>query len=124
MRWAPALLMRSSFHCFSSTPSGIAVPGCSRSLPTNPSRDIDMYRTTSRMTPHDPLVTASVGRGSSGSHTGSSTAVDARRRGPRGDRKSTRLNSSHTVISYAVFCLKKKKKKHIKQYKYKEILKK
>src|SRR5438034_3581856 len=27
------------------------------------------------------------------------------------DRKSTRLNSSHTVISYAVFCLKKKKKK-------------
>src|SRR5215211_5667849 len=31
------------------------------------------------------------------------------------DRKSTRLNSSHTVISYAVFCLKKKKtkQKHI-----------
>src|SRR5476649_2245119 len=28
------------------------------------------------------------------------------------DRKSTRLNSSHTVISYAVFCLKKKKKKY------------
>src|SRR5437588_9236642 len=28
-----------------------------------------------------------------------------------GDRKSTRLNSSHTVISYAVFCLKKEKKK-------------
>src|SRR5438132_10308489 len=27
------------------------------------------------------------------------------------DRKSTRLNCSHTVISYAVFCLKKKKKK-------------
>src|SRR5256885_10937698 len=31
--------------------------------------------------------------------------------GPQhGDRKSTRLNSSHLVISYAVFCLKKKKK--------------
>src|SRR5260221_2556893 len=28
---------------------------------------------------------------------------------PPADRKSTRLNSSHTVISYAVFCLKKKK---------------
>src|SRR5438132_3915320 len=28
------------------------------------------------------------------------------------DRKSTRLNSSHTVISYAVFCLKKKKANH------------
>src|SRR5438034_6444743 len=31
------------------------------------------------------------------------------------DRKSTRLNSSHTVISYAVFCLKKKKKKYLKK---------
>src|SRR5438132_9204950 len=31
------------------------------------------------------------------------------------DRKSTRLNSSHTVISYAVFCLKKKKNKNITQ---------
>src|SRR5256885_7320514 len=30
-----------------------------------------------------------------------------------GDRKSTRLNSSHLVISYAVFCLKKKKKKQL-----------
>src|SRR5438270_1997182 len=30
---------------------------------------------------------------------------------PRRDRKSTRLNSSHSQISYAVFCLKKKKKK-------------
>src|SRR5260221_8233710 len=33
----------------------------------------------------------------------------ARRELPHRDRKSTRLNSSHTVISYAVFCLKKKK---------------
>src|SRR2546430_11015268 len=30
-------------------------------------------------------------------------------RGGAGDRKSTRLNSSHSQISYAVFCLKKKK---------------
>src|SRR5436190_7409500 len=30
------------------------------------------------------------------------------------DRKSTRLNSSHTVISYAVFCLKKKKSQYMK----------
>src|SRR5689334_24228717 len=40
---------------------------------------------------------------------------DGARRGicraaPLGDRKSTRLNSSHSSISYAVFCLKKKKK--------------
>src|SRR5258708_9066369 len=40
-------------------------------------------------------------------------SLDPPRRGPRlgrrGDRKSTRLNSSHQIISYAVFCLKKKK---------------
>src|SRR5258708_8457487 len=34
-----------------------------------------------------------------------------RQRHPLQDRKSTRLNSSHQIISYAVFCLKKKKKK-------------
>src|SRR2546426_8305753 len=35
----------------------------------------------------------------------------------RKDRKSTRLNSSHLVISYAVFCLKKKKKNNVnKEY--------
>src|SRR5256885_7337112 len=39
----------------------------------------------------------------------SPVARDAR--GASQDRKSTRLNSSHLVISYAVFCLKKKKKK-------------
>src|SRR5256885_13190446 len=33
--------------------------------------------------------------------------------GAKPDRKSTRLNSSHLVISYAVFCLKKKKTDHI-----------
>src|SRR5258707_13006025 len=34
----------------------------------------------------------------------------------RTDRKSTRLNSSHANISYAVFCLKKKKKRTTEQY--------
>src|SRR5215467_8331160 len=38
----------------------------------------------------------------------------------RRDRKSTRLNSSHLVISYAVFCLKKKKKKKITKKKIKK----
>src|SRR2546427_5806304 len=33
--------------------------------------------------------------------------------GSEGDRKSTRLNSSHSQISYAVFCLKKKKTKTV-----------
>src|SRR5688572_31321934 len=37
-------------------------------------------------------------------------ATAQRRGGPPLDRKSTRLNSSHSQISYAVFCLKKKKK--------------
>src|SRR5690606_41033302 len=39
------------------------------------------------------------------------TPVQKRRRPAPLDRKSTRLNSSHVKISYAVFCLKKKKKK-------------
>src|SRR5207302_7483126 len=38
-------------------------------------------------------------------------ADDRQERRAHGDRKSTRLNSSHVKISYAVFCLKKKKKK-------------
>src|SRR5687768_18218240 len=40
--------------------------------------------------------------------------ADALARNDRIDRKSTRLNSSHGYISYAVFCLKKKKKNTIK----------
>src|SRR2546430_8779711 len=39
-------------------------------------------------------------------------AFPGRQRIGRQDRKSTRLNSSHSQISYAVFCLKKKKNKH------------
>src|SRR3989440_4434852 len=37
--------------------------------------------------------------------------ISSRRRHTRSDRKSTRLNSSHDQISYAVFCLKKKKRR-------------
>src|SRR5689334_24469262 len=47
------------------------------------------------------------------------TREGAGERGPAGDRKSTRLNSSHSSISYAVFCLKKKKLKenaHVEAY--------
>src|SRR6266536_5679581 len=40
--------------------------------------------------------------------------IPFREPGPRLDRKSTRLNSSHEWISYAVFCLKKKKRTHEK----------
>src|SRR5688500_19247751 len=67
--------------------------------------------------PGDRLVVARVSR--SLGRTGGQRMKDALQlvehvaAGARGerDRKSTRLNSSHLVISYAVFCLKKKKKK-------------
>src|SRR5437660_3043378 len=48
--------------------------------------------------PHNVVSTKKVGNG--------------RRARCRRDRKSTRLNSSHVAISYAVFCLKKKKQNH------------
>src|SRR2546426_5083425 len=48
--------------------------------------------------------------GQSGDREHEPDAGEPERRTGR-DRKSTRLNSSHLVISYAVFCLKKKKKK-------------
>src|SRR5207253_9933588 len=56
-------------------------------------------------------------RGSAGrlAHAGGARG-GGRAAGGGGDRKSTRLNSSHVAISYAVFCLKKKKKN--KQQKY------
>src|SRR5258708_24539893 len=43
-------------------------------------------------------------------HHADSTVPPSQRAHPALDRKSTRLNSSHQIISYAVFCLKKKKK--------------
>src|SRR3712207_7012204 len=50
-----------------------------------------------------------VGRARSGAHAvGVRPALRGRPRAARADRKSTRLNSSHANISYAVFCLKKK----------------
>src|SRR3712207_9003032 len=45
-------------------------------------------------------------------HEGHGLAHGAPRKGHSLDRKSTRLNSSHANISYAVFCLKKKNKPH------------
>src|SRR3989475_1021333 len=44
------------------------------------------------------------------------SVIDPARMGKKRDRKSTRLNSSHSQISYAVFCLKKKKKEHPKPH--------
>src|SRR3712207_7880546 len=48
-----------------------------------------------------------------GVHTRVLSAIHIPQVGEPLDRKSTRLNSSHANISYAVFCLKKKKNKHL-----------
>src|SRR5256885_11846482 len=53
-----------------------------------------------------PIVVVAVGRVGDGARVAGHPLVEGH---GHGDRKSTRLNSSHLVISYAVFCLKKKK---------------
>src|SRR2546430_13051967 len=60
---------------------------------------------------HDALPISTGSRARSASRSCSRCAPSMRPGGlaPGGDRKSTRLNSSHSQISYAVFCLKKKK---------------
>src|SRR5215216_7403894 len=65
-----------------------------------------------------PYTTLFRSRRQGGAGHGRDRLSDRRGRGGRelrhhqaGDRKSTRLNSSHQIISYAVFCLKKKKQK-------------
>src|SRR5438034_11785698 len=59
---------------------------------------------------HDALPISVFGGTPIWPHASSASIATRSRR----DRKSTRLNSSHTVISYAVFCLKKKKKQTIR----------
>src|SRR5690348_17358628 len=71
-----------------------------------------LFRSATSSMAIEPLIYASVRRNCNG-------AINERDQPARGnadnsmpaDRKSTRLNSSHPSISYAVFCLKKKKKK-------------
>src|SRR5207302_9833827 len=78
------------------------------SFPTRRSSDLSyFYRSPEQSAAHaralgNPNAVASFSAHSLG------LAIDLQMR----DRKSTRLNSSHVKISYAVFCLKKKKKKH------------
>src|SRR5256885_9205497 len=62
-----------------------------------------LFRSRRCAAPPQPLQ-ATLGRGGALQ----ATARGKQTRGGRRDRKSTRLNSSHLVISYAVFCLKKK----------------
>src|SRR2546426_2443213 len=67
--------------------------------------------------PHGSRVGPVCHRAESRRHSGENEAAlrapPGHERSDQRDRKSTRLNSSHLVISYAVFCLKKKKKKKV-----------
>src|SRR5437588_8191601 len=82
-------------------------------------RSDDLHDAEDRL-PHgrveDPEVSALHGRPARRAVAADRGRVDARAErpvaAPGRDRKSTRLNSSHTVISYAVFCLKKKNNDH------------
>src|SRR2546422_5226297 len=68
---------------------------------------------TAIATPTSRSSSSELARGSNPSAQAPSRSPNAasrRRRNDSRDRKSTRLNSSHGYISYAVFCLKKKKK--------------
>src|SRR2546426_8111203 len=58
--------------------------------------------------PREPLRSVDDVLGNSADHRNERGERDRRNHKVVGDRKSTRLNSSHLVISYAVFCLKKK----------------
>src|SRR5690349_22178512 len=70
----------------------------------------------STLFPYTTLFRSRTKHGGHPSRSGTSARTGRESRlAPPADRKSTRLNSSHVEISYAVFCLKKKKKKnHIK----------
>src|SRR5689334_24121467 len=79
-------------------------------LPRPPRSTLFPYTTLFRSDPPDPGDAASAGERGDGPHQ-EQHAV------PRDvDRKSTRLNSSHSSISYAVFCLKKKKQIRIREH--------
>src|SRR3712207_8268359 len=68
--------------------------------------EVGLVRPSDPLHEHQVLPDASRGLGRIGALRDAGVVG---RRGDRQDRKSTRLNSSHANISYAVFCLKKKK---------------
>src|SRR5207302_11357087 len=86
------------------------------SFPTRRSSDLIASTIVLPVTKTDSALTPSDRRCSRARSVGAkcneaTTAVNRRLISSGKDRKSTRLNSSHVKISYAVFCLKKKKKK-------------
>src|SRR5436305_6699913 len=97
-RHIPSLSFLFSFYCYGHHPDLHSFP--TRRSSDLPARLVGLILVAER---HDLAVPAERRR-----------VPDAEQRvlGDVQDRKSTRLNSSHVRISYAVFCLKKKKKKH------------
>src|SRR3712207_8874740 len=71
-----------------------------------------LFRSDHPARPHG--VAGLLGGGRLGRHRGAEGERDQHPRPRQRDRKSTRLNSSHANISYAVFCLKKKKSLRLK----------
>src|SRR5947208_3985537 len=110
MAWREAE-RRERKNCATKPPARRATPGAS----TQPSRAITrpigdglwpIKRSKIRLTGRTSKIEARNGR------TGKTIEENIARWEPTArDRKSTRLNSSHQIISYAVFCLKKKKNK-------------
>src|SRR5438105_5587729 len=86
---------------------GYAVHRVLHSFPTRRSSDLQAAGRPYRE--HAGSGRAGVRRGHLGGRAQSCEPSTAVHPGGRADRKSTRLNSSHEWISYAVFCLKKKK---------------
>src|SRR5690349_24082906 len=82
------------------------------SFPTRRSSDLSMGigRRRGRRAVHDRAGGVTERRGQVRRHRQPRRNAGSHPRGDAKDRKSTRLNSSHVEISYAVFCLKKKKK--------------
>src|SRR5699024_12507690 len=85
-------------------------PFFSSLLPRPPRPTLFPYTTLFRSTPPLAVPASTPTPQGAGWPRTPTTSRPPRRRRRRGDRKSTRLNSSHVSISYAVFCLKKKSK--------------
>src|SRR5437868_15436360 len=93
----PSSLLHDCTHAYPSLPF----------FPTRPTSDRDL-------SPFPTRRSSDLGRRLRRVRAKAASRLDENKRRPRRDRrrwKSTRLNSSHVSISYAVFCLKKKKKK-------------
>src|SRR2546427_8767767 len=75
-----------------------------------------LFRSEARSAPRGAHLVERRDRHSSPRPPARRARLERRRHQPLRDRKSTRLNSSHSQISYAVFCLKKKKKKAQKRH--------